>query len=89
MVTGETSVLLSEEQGHDRLTVVTPTSRAPSARLPVCLRCTVDVTGARAHSDEAQPGVQAMAASQVLIIRPKTGVEWQPVLDDLPARPVN
>ena len=43
----------------------------------------IDVTGARAHSDEAQPGVQAMAASQVLIIRPKTGVEWQPVLDDL------
>ena len=84
MATGETSVLLSEEQGHDRLTVVTPDVPGAFSKVAGVLALHgIDVTGARAHSDEAQPGVQAMAASQVLIIRPKTGVEWQPVLDDL------
>jgi [protein-PII] uridylyltransferase len=84
MATGETSIILSEEHGHDRLTVVTPDVPGAFSKVAGVLALHgIDVAGARAHSDEAQPGVAAMAASQVLIIRPKTGLEWQPVLDDL------
>ena len=79
MATGETSVLLSEEQGHDRLTVVTPDVPGAFSKVAGVLALHgIDVTGARAHSDEAQPGVQAMAASRVLIIRPKTASSGNP-----------
>lgn len=84
MATGETSILLSEEQGHDRLTVVTPDVPGAFSKVAGVLSLHgLDVAGARAHSDEPQPGVDAMAASQVLVIRPKAGVDWNPVIVDL------
>jgi [protein-PII] uridylyltransferase len=84
MATGETSIHLSEEQGHDRLTVVTPDVPGAFSKVAGVLSLHgLDVAGARAHSDEPQPGVDAMAASQVLVIRPKSGIEWDPVLVDL------
>ena len=48
MATGETSVLLSEEQGHDRLTVVTPDVPGAFSKVAGVLALHgIDVTGAR------------------------------------------
>ena len=84
MASGETSILSVEESGYDRVTVVTPDIPGAFSRIAGVLSLHgLDVAGARAHSDEPQPGQAAMAASQFLVIRPKNGIDWKPVRADL------
>ena len=80
MATGETSVVTED----DRITVVTPDIPGAFSRVAGVLSLHgLDVASAQAHSDEPQPGRPAMAASQFLIIRPRDGIEWKPVVADL------
>ena len=43
----------------------------------------LDVITARAHSDEPQPGMVAMGASEYRVHVPRTGIDWEPIRRDL------
>ena len=80
MATGETSVVTED----DRVTVVTPDIPGAFSRVAGVLSLHgLDVASAQAHSDEPQAGRPAMAASQFLVIRPREGIDWSPVIEDL------
>lgn len=80
MATGLTSVVVDD----DRVTVVTPDVPGAFSRVAGVLSLHgLDVASAQAHSDEPQPGRPAMAASQFLVIRPREGIDWDPIVRDL------
>jgi [protein-PII] uridylyltransferase len=80
MATGEHHVRTSE----DRIIVVYRDVPGAFSRIAGVLSLHgLDVITARAHSDEPQPGMVSMGASEYRVHVPKTGIDWEPVRRDL------
>jgi [protein-PII] uridylyltransferase len=80
MATGEHHVRTSE----DRIIVVYGDVPGAFSRIAGVLSLHgLDVITARAHSDEPQPGMVAMGASEYRVHVPKAGIDWEPIRRDL------
>jgi [protein-PII] uridylyltransferase len=80
MATGEHHVRTAE----DRIVVVYGDIPGAFSRIAGVLSLHgLDVITARAHSDEPQPGMVAMGASEYRVHLPRTGIDWAPIRADL------
>ena len=80
MATGEHHVRTTE----DRIVVVYGDEPGAFSRIAGVLSLHgLDVITARAHSDEPQPGMVAMGASEYRVHVPRTGIDWAPIRGDL------
>ena len=80
MATGEHHVRTTD----DRIVVVYGDVPGSFSRIAGVLSLHgLDVITARAHSDEPQPGMVAMGASEYRVHVPRTGIDWEPIRRDL------
>lgn len=80
MATGEHHVRTTD----DRIVVVYGDVPGAFSRIAGVLSLHgLDVITARAHSDEPQPGIVGMGASEYRVHVPRTGIDWEPIRRDL------